>query len=840
MAGPLTLQKLTQFQIGLFRQHQTQMNGNNQGMGGQPNNGQGGAPGPAPTAPMMPPGGLNNMGQQPQQRMGMNAGMNQAIMQQLQNLNATPQDIAMARQSGRFPPQMADEELRTKLVEMKRQSMMRRFTEQQQRNMQMQVPPQTPGNQMPNQRMPQNQMPQPPQRPPMQGNQTPQMGMQTPSQQNKQTPRPGQQAAGLKTPQQPPAKNLKRSAPEEIIEIPDGNQPHAQAPPMQVTKSQQARNFMQMNQAGQSAIPDAQTQAIYQRFGAILSDIKSKHQSRPPLVLNEPERQQLVAKVNELKQIIIRTEWAIRLFFGGSRDEERTKMFLQRYWHLADNVNPKEAILLSQPTLRAAEFENLMQPFKELVMRMMQSKKQQQENAQKGQTATPAQVNGQQPSQQNAAQSTQPGLAQLNAANLEQHTNNLRQQAAVQGHRRSSSKVQAPAAPTAGPGQNPFNFNNASPQGVPKYGEGAGNLTADKLTIPRKKQKKDGQPPSGSSTPVQSGPGAAASPHIGKAQSPHIKKQPAPEIPKMPRPPRNACTDASCEYSRKGFNTAQELAAHMQQAHVPPPDPIQFALEGLAGAIGLNNDGSIKMEMPDAKSSRAVPGKTAPQIKAGTTPPAGATPLNKIPMKGSPAMDRLKTPQHSTKLSAPTSAAAPPMGKAIKTEALAKAGEQAPAVDEMALNFDFDPWKESAIQQNDLLEWLKPFDTFTGDWGNDRALRSPQLTPATTPDTNITDKTASTRDSEIFDGDALNMTLAVNPLRDGDFMTWKEVEGWGPGIMDPDLMDNLAAVGIDESMVLNLDDKTDINDWEAMFGPDSNIDGNKVPGWENSRNELVF
>jgi hypothetical protein len=838
MAGSLTPQRLSGFQMAIWtkeRQQQNQINVNI-GIGGQPNNGQGGTPGPAPTAPMVPPGALNNMGQpQPQQRPATNHGMLQQMQAELQNITVTPQEIAVARQGSKVPPTMSDDEIRGKLVNMKRAALAQRY-QQAQRNMQMQNQQQVGGNQIPNQRMPQNQMPQnqmpqPPQRPPIPGQQTPQMGMQTPNNQAKQqTPRPGQQTPVMKTPlqQAQPANKLKRPPPDEIIEITD-NTPAPQAPQMQATKSQQARNSMPNNQAGQQAAPDAQAQVLQQRFGAILLDVKSKHQPRPPLALTEQERQQLLAKVNEFRQIIIRLDWAIRLFFGGSRDEERTKWFFQRYWHITDNVNPKEGTLLGQPTVRAADFDQLLQPFKKLVVEIMASKKQQQENAQKGQVATGNQLNGQQPPQQANGQVPQPAPQQLNAANLEQHTANLRQQA---GHRRTSSKVQVPQAPTAGPGQKQFDFNTSapSPHGIPKYGEGAGNLTPDKLNLPRKKQKKDGQPPSGTSTPAA----IKTTPQIGKVSSPQIKKQPLPEVPQMPLPPKHACRDSSCEFSRKGFNTPEELTAHMQQFHAPPADPLKYALETLATSVGLNADGSSKTEVLDVKPPHPA-NKTAPHIKADTSPPSGSTPLHKIPMKGSPALDRLKTPQHTSKPPAPTSAAGPPTDKTIrKGEGATKSG------DEMALDLvEFDPWKDSGLQQTDLIEWLKPYDTFTGDWGNDRALRSPQLTPATTPDTNITDKTASTRDSEILDGDALNMTLALNPNGD-EFMTWREVDGWEPGIMDPDLMNDLAAVGIDESMVLKLDDKTDINDWEAMFGPDSNIDGNKVPGWENTMNDFVF
>jgi hypothetical protein len=832
LAGALNIGLLVKFQVEMWKRRHTQMNANNQQqMNGQMfNNGQpgsaGGAPGPAPTAPMVPPGGMNNMGQQPQQQpQNM---MTAAIAQQMQSIQVAPQEIATARARAMFPPHMSDDEVRSKLLNLKRQNLMQKIQQQRQAlNMQQQAA--MANNQMNNQqRMQQGQMPQPPQRGPMPGQQPPQTGMVTPggtnntnvNQQKQQpTPRQNQQQPAnnnnnLKTPQQA-AKNLKRPAPEEIIEIQDNVSTSAppQAPQMQTSKSQQSRN----NNTGAS--PDANMQALHQRFGQILQEAKAKHQPRqqqPPL--NEQERQQLVAKVNEAKPILQRTEWAIRLFFQGSRDEEKTKAFLARYWALAEAVNLKEAIVLGGATMRANEFENTIALIRTLVTGMMNKG-----IAARGQNAG---ANGQQ--QGNAANAGQlenaptPSQAQLNAANLDQHNQQIRQ-AAAQGHRRSSSKAQqVPSAPTAGPGQNPFNFN--SPQGVPKYGEGAGNLTSDKLNLPRKKARKDGQPPSGQSTPAQTG--MAASPQISKGQSPQIKKQPAPEQ-QMPQPPKNPCQDTGCDYNKKGFKTPEELAAHVQQMHTPPADPLKYAIEAVATSVGLNGNGSVKVEQ-DVKPNQAGAAKSAGgvQVKAGATPPAGTTPLNKIPMKGSPAMDRLKTPsQLSNKPPAPTSAAAP-----TANDKNAKQGDTSAAGKEELLGMDVDPWKDATLGQSDLLEWLKPYDTFTGDWGNDRTLRSPQLTPATTPDTSITDKTVSTRDSEVLDSDALTMTLAMPPFLDSD-LNWKgtgDIPGWEPGIMDLELAsDGIVGLQLDAG-TMGLGMGEDINDWEAMFGGDSGA----VPGWE--------
>ena len=50
--------------------------------------------------------------------------------------------------------------------------------------------------------------------------------------------------------------------------------------------------------------------------------------------------------------------------------------------------------------------------------------------------------------------------------------------------------------------------------------------------------------------------------------------------------------------------------------------------------------------------------------------------------------------------------------------------------------------------------------------------------------------------------------------------------------------------GLDFRFVLNLDEKTDINDWEALFGAEAagmGLDGGKVPGWtDGGVDEMVF
>lgn len=810
LAGNLSSPSLMKFQMELWRRRQQQAQQSNlmNQQRAQMANGQPGASGPAPTAPMVPPGGMNNMGQQPAQQQQLMMTPN--IAQHLHSVQVTPQEIAMARQQNveTFPPSVSDDEIRGKILNIKRQQIMQRLQQQHRAQVMAQgnqVAQNNGGNPVQNQRM-QNQVPPQNQRPNMPGQQTPQMTVATPTQQTKQpAQRPNQQqAANKQTPQQA-TKNLKRPAPDEVIEIRDNSVPAQQAPSMQAQKSQQGRQNAANTQQGPA--PDAQQQAVVNRFTAILSEVKAQHKARVATPLNDQERQQLTAKVNELKPIITRTEWAIRLFFQGTKDETKTKGFLMRYWHMADNVNPKEGVVLGQATIRAHEFEQLIQPVRQLVVGMMQSSKNQSAiEASKTQNGQ----NGQQQAPVAPAAPITPG-SQLNAANLEAHNTSLR--AAQGGHRRSNSKAQVPQAPTAGPGQNPFNFNTASPQGVPKYGEGAGNLTSDKLTMPgRKKARKDGQPPSGQSTPAHTG----MSPPAGKTASPQMKKQPAPE---QKPTPQNLCQDPSCEFSRKGFKSQEELANHMRQMHAPPADPLKFAMETLATSMGLNADGTVKVEV-DAKP----PQKSAVGVKMGGTPPAGV----KAPMKGSPALDRLKVPQHANKIPAPTSAAGPSGDISIRTDEVVK--------DE---NLDFDPWKNSALAQNDLLEWLKPYDTVTGDWGNDRALRSPQLTPATTPDTNVTDKTAS---SDVLEVDGLSMNLNLG-MDDGigDFMSW-----------DPSVFDEGLLGGFEEGLVLGPSDSNneneksggggEINDWEAMFGDENGnaVGGGAVPGWEGLSSEMVF
>jgi hypothetical protein len=881
---------------------QPQQNANPQQFGGQP----GGLlamsqAGPAPTAPMVA-GGIN-AAQQQQPRMGMN-GMMMPGMQGQQYTPLSAQDLQAVRIKMNIPPTISDEQLRQKMHQQRLQlwqrqaqanpgQMQARVLQQQQQLGQQQLVNQQ-------QRMPGQMLGQQPQRPQSQQQQrqpqpgptqTPIMGQMNGQMGNRPPQRPPQA-----TPQPPMGKNnLKRPAPEDVIEISDSNQSPPQSVPMQISRSQQQRPQNMGNQQNQQkpqpvqpiqgSDQTANRSPIDKRLHELNSEVSQANPRQPPVLISPGDRQQMINALREHAQYIGRIDNCIRMYFSLSRDENNTRQYLKQRLLLTHNVNTKDPnlTLVDHPSIDLRTMQQYLASFKAMVGGVMQKAKerqllQQSQQSQQGQMPQPPQAGFQQKiGQPGVPDASQAFGAQhvLNATNLEQQQQALRQQQLLQNqqqlpngaqHARRPSKqqAQAPPAPTAGPGQMPFPFagNAASPQGVPKYGDGAGNLTADNLKLqPRKKQKPNTrQPPSTASTPAQPTPAPSTiSPQVGKMASPDFKRQSLPgalkqEVP-MPALPFK-CPDNTCPYSEKGFETREQLAQHKSNAHslmdIPSTeDPLEYATKNFAAALGLNKDGTPK-EHPSAKTASKVgkapvlSGKASqtPGLKQESTSPAGAvtTPMARVPTqpKESPALDRLKTPQHAGR-SAPTSAApsTTEKGAAAKSEKTTEPPTVSSAEDVINGDLDFDPWKDSTIQLPELYDIFHLHDTFTGDWGYDRALEKVD-SPATTPDTNISKDTTSTQETDISENDKLNITLGVERLPSDEKLIWGNVDDNWSSIMDASLANDIGALGVDEGTILRLDDGTDLMDWDAMFGPSSTLEGNKVPGWEFDGEVPVF
>lgn len=238
------------------------------------------------------------------------------------------------------------------------------------------------------------------------------------------------------------------------------------------------------------------------------------------------------------------------------------------------------------------------------------------QQAQQGQGQGQAQNQGaqqQQQSQQQTSQGQQQAQpAPLNAANLEKNAKALKNQ------QKSGSKgAQVPPAPTAT--QPPFPFGASSPHGNPSY---IGKPKDINLQLPpaRKKQKLAGQQPG------QNSQGATPSPKTAKNASPEMRRQEPPK-------PVFLCKEPDCDMAAVGFPSEQALQLHVNEEHTKPrEDPVKFAKENLALALGLEPDGSVKKEQKATDGATAMSSSAS---KQGQTPAnAAGTPMSQeIAMK---------------------------------------------------------------------------------------------------------------------------------------------------------------------------------------------------------------
>ncbi|KAI0537340.1 hypothetical protein GGR58DRAFT_351787 [Xylaria digitata] len=253
----------------------------------------------------------------------------------------------------------------------------------------------------------------------------------------------------------------------------------------------------------------------------------------------------------------------------------------------------------------------------------------------------PSQQNGLEPaapqggSTRLGAPTAQP--APLSAANLEKQT-----QAYVKMHARNNSKAgQPPAAPTTA--QPPFPFGAQSPDGRPTYARDPA-VTQDSLQLPaRKRPKTEAKTGAG---PIQNGSSANASPQVQKLSSPEMNKRQA--AVEARQAPKFTCSDQYCEFRSIGFPTEEALRKHTDEEHKKPAeDPVKFASDGLAEALGLDANGKIK-KTPTAGGNIQSPADISKHIQ---TPVGRAELVNsrEAPMKrqgsatGSKPNDLVKT-----------------------------------------------------------------------------------------------------------------------------------------------------------------------------------------------------
>ncbi|KAF6822276.1 hypothetical protein CMUS01_11149 [Colletotrichum musicola] len=425
--------------------------------------------------------------------------------------------------------------------------------------------------------------------------------------------------------QQPPKpspataqKNLKRPSTDDAIDVPQ-TAPQQQ-PPRQIPNltAEQIKNLTPAQKAGYEQLKSRQQQAMaaanaggaapgtdFEKLRRMGMEEQKLMASEPmPDIQMTPEQRQETAQ--KLVQIVVdmgKIGKALGRWYAFTHDDARAKSYFRARLRMIRQFADGENMANPKPvfSIRPAEIDEARRLLETMARDCAMLGK-------KAAAAAPPQQGGQAPTPTQSGAIPAPGgqPAPLSAANLEKQT-----QALNKMHGRSNSKSGGPpAAPTTS--QPPFSFGATSPHGQPAY-IGKPKVNRENLTLPpRKKTKTDNTPPQ----PSQ----ATPSPQISKSGSPELKRQEPPK-------PMFLCPEADCETSRSGFPSEQALHAHIQEDHVKPrEDPVKFAQENLALALGLDTDGQVKME-PQMMAQPMAPNAS----KQGRTPAsnAAATPMSR-------------------------------------------------------------------------------------------------------------------------------------------------------------------------------------------------------------------
>ena len=346
------------------------------------------------------------------------------------------------------------------------------------------------------------------------------------------------------------------------------------------------------------------------KLNSMMAEVERTLPPGQPSQIPPQVRSSLQASLQKQLSTLKKVDGAIRAFYASfdvdSGSEAVIRQIMTARCLLFREMNLENGMLNDQVTLPTEGFKTHLRTILNFVTkigsRMSQTQQNQNANAQAG----PQQP---QPGPDSSLVTTP---AQLNAANLKQHT---------ESQQRGSK---APQAPTTD--RPPFPLGGAqSPSGAPKYFDEAPRVT--NLVLPDKKRPRvDG----GSAT---STPGPRPSPRMGtgKSNSPELKRQPAPDK-QMPQKPTFKCKEAACEYSIRGFDTQNELDAHFSIAHAVHDNPLQFALESMAGYLEVDpKTGEPKVDATAVKPTAkpAAPATSSACSSAGDQDRTGPWPCAK-------------------------------------------------------------------------------------------------------------------------------------------------------------------------------------------------------------------
>lgn len=391
-----------------------------------------------------------------------------------------------------------------------------------------------------------------------------------------------------------------------------------------------------------------------------------------------------------------------------------------------------------------------------------------------------AQAQAQPLSQQQTQQAQQKNLltqpAPLNAANLEKNAQAMNKLNQQQKQANKAGQVPPPAPTSAQP---PFPFGAAtSPDGNPTY---MGKPKEINLQLPpsRKKQKLAN---SGPSSQV-----ATPSPQISKKASPDIQR------PQGPPKPVHLCTELDCDQSTSGFPSKQALQHHIDEEHTKPrADPVKFVQENLAEALGLELDGTVKKEQKLPEGAQAMSLSTSKQGQSSGN------------LVGTP----MSVDGTSMKRSASVASKAQDVKAGVKLDAAAKAGDAKPINGAAMLVTATDPWANSTIDPQTLLQNLGFENGLPNIVNEANMYRS--FTPKDTPESSKDG--ASEPNSDISEGAALDIDMKWHTLDNDVLMDWTNACING----EMDSTENLRASMSNIDPTLLLAGSRGVPDWDGI------------------------
>lgn len=569
-------------------------------------------------------------------------------------------------------------------------------------------------------------------------------------------------------------KGLKRNSPDDVVEVPNPSLSTAQtgahgqsatqatkqqpvgtaqtgkaATSAQISSSQResASNHSQgiesqnaMAQATSNVSKEELDHRRDVRLKQLMTEVGQNQLPRRPVPMSAQVKAQMAHKLREFGPMIQRMESSFPAFFRNNPDEKAAKHLIQIRQAIKAQYRDAQYNLVDYFTISPSELEDASKTIRQYFVYVMKIFGKRPNNApQTGEQ----QQNQRQPQQLTSNQEK----AQLSAANLKEQQNMLQAQRATALQRNQSNQgSRAPPAPTSD--KPPFSFGPQSPHGVPRYGPPT--LTADQLVLPNKRRK---------SNHHQSTPGSTPAPAQEAKSTPQPMKLASPEVPKAVIPQMSfKCGVSTCPSGQKGFTTQMELEEHNINEHEPKEevieDPVEFALESMRIALGLDENGKSKAQketLEAPKMTTSLSSQSHSAIKQEVSTPMARASTQTGP---SPASNLLKTPQTLSGIKSPASDA-----RSVAQEGKAKNGKGSQTLLKESTPPPFDPWAGSSISSEDIVSaWSSIADM------NSMSFTKIQmgLTPSSTFSSgNEKSEKNSPRPSDISENDAVKINIDV-------------------------------------------------------------------------------